>query len=165
MRYEVCVNSYVRYNEGKGLGEWIELGRDWWEIAEELESLGFDLEGYDEELFIIDDNGLGCGEANPYYINSCLEAIDEDEEIMFLACLELIDFEDVCEMFNNRTSDDIIFYECMSLVDVAFEIADELLDCRNCPDIMSRYFDYERFARDLGFEGYIETKFGVILLP
>ena len=165
MKFEVCVNSYRRYSEGKGLGEWIELGRDWYEVAEELEDLGFDLEGYDEELFIIDDNGLQCGEVNPYQVNYWLEQIEEYEVSLFLACLEIISFEDVCEMISDRTFDDIIFYESMGLTDVAYEIADELLDSKNCPDLMSRYFDYEKFARDLRFDGYTETDKGVIVLP
>ena len=36
-------------------------------------------------------------------------------------------------------------------------------DCYNLPEFALRYFDYEAFARDLSFDGYTETKYGVIL--
>lgn len=165
MKFEVCINSYRRYYEGDFHGLWVEMGRDWEEIVEELEEHGFDLKGYDEELFVIDDNGLRCGEMYPYHLNEVLLEIDKDEETMFLASLEVLSFNEVCELLSNGSFYDIIFYEGMELIEVAYEIADELLDQRNCPDMMSRYFDYEMFARDLGFDGYVETKVGVILIP
>lgn len=165
MKYEVCINSYRRFLDGKGIGEWVELGRDWDEIAEELTEKGFDLDGYDEEIFISDDNGLGCGEDSPYYVNNVLERIKEDDEILFLACTELIDFEEVHDLFTTYNSEDVIFYEAMDLLEVAYEIADEFLDKNNSPDLMSRYFDYRKFANDLKIDGFVETKYGVILLP
>lgn len=53
------------------------------------------------------------------------------------------------------------FYHDMSLVDVAYDIVEE---CYNLPENLERYFDYEAFARDLGFEGYTETEYGTILV-
>lgn len=165
MKYEVCVNSYGKYTVGDVMGLWVELGREWEDLIEELIDNGFDLEGKDEELFIIDDNGLGCGEAHPYEVNKVLYNIEDYEVSMFLACVEALSFNEVCELVNNDSFEDVIFYEDMELIDVAYEIADEFLDSNNCPDLMSRYFDYEAFARDLSFDGYIETKYGVVLLP
>jgi antirestriction protein len=44
------------------------------------------------------------------------------------------------------------------------EVAEELIDeCYNIPEFALRYFDYSAFARDLSFDGYTETKYGVIL--
>ena len=57
--------------------------------------------------------------------------------------------------------DDSTFYRDMSLVDVAYDIVEE---CYNLPENIERYFDYEAFARDLGFEGYTETDYGTILV-
>ncbi|MGN0628460.1 MAG: antirestriction protein ArdA, partial [Oscillospiraceae bacterium] len=51
------------------------------------------------------------------------------------------------------------FYPGQDLEDVAEEIINE---CYDLPEFALRYFDYEAFARDLGFDGYTETKFGVI---
>lgn len=100
-----------------------------------------------------------------YEIKEVLESINAYDVPIFMACVEVISFREACELLNDSNFDDIIFYEDMTLLDVAYEIADEFLDSNNCPDLMSRYFDYERFARDLGFDGYVETKYGVILLP
>ena len=55
--------------------------------------------------------------------------------------------------------DDYTYYSGMSLEDVAYEIVEE---CYELPEIAQRYFDYEAFARDLGFDGYEETTNGVI---
>ena len=100
-----------------------------------------------------------------FEINNTVYNMEGYEEQMFLACVEALSFEEACELVSNNSFEDVIFYNEMNLLDVAYEIADELLDSNNCPDIMSRYFDYEAFARDLGFDGYIETKYGVILIP
>ena len=51
-------------------------------------------------------------------------------------------------------------YHDMDLVDVAYSIVE---DCYNLPENIERYFDYEAFARDLGFDGYTETDYGTIL--
>jgi antirestriction protein len=59
-----------------------------------------------------------------------------------------------------------IFFSGQTLENVAYELADEMLvcsGCKNVPDIFTRYFDCEAFARDLRFDGYTETKYGVIL--
>ena len=57
--------------------------------------------------------------------------------------------------------DDSTFYHDMDLIDVAYDIVE---DCYNLPENLERYFDYEAFARDLGFEGYTETDYGTILV-
>lgn len=57
--------------------------------------------------------------------------------------------------------DDSTFYHDMDLVDVAYDIVEE---CYNLPENIERYFDYEAFARDLGFDGYTETDYGTILI-
>lgn len=55
--------------------------------------------------------------------------------------------------------DNVIFYPNMSLRDVANNIIEE-----HCalPETTKRYFDFDAYASDLGYEGYIETKWGVI---
>lgn len=57
--------------------------------------------------------------------------------------------------------EDSTFYHDMDLIDVAYDIVE---DCYNLPENLERYFDYEAFARDLGFDGYIETDYGTILI-
>ena len=53
------------------------------------------------------------------------------------------------------------FYQGMNLTDVAEELVN---DCYNLPDFALRYFDFESFGRDLGFDGYVETSNGVIYI-
>lgn len=57
--------------------------------------------------------------------------------------------------------DTATFYHDMDLEDVAREIVE---DCYNLPENLERYFDYEAFARDLSFDGYVETDYGTILI-
>ena len=42
-------------------------------------------------------------------------------------------------------------------------LVNECYFTKDTPDIFTRYFDYEAFGRDLGFDGYTETKYGVII--
>jgi antirestriction protein len=58
-----------------------------------------------------------------------------------------------------------IFYRGMDLQEVAEEFADEMIASYakgEVPELFTRYFDYDAFARDLRFDGYEETKYGVI---
>lgn len=52
------------------------------------------------------------------------------------------------------------FYPGMNMEEVAEELVN---DCCDLPDFALRYFDFAAFARDLRFDGYEETAFGVIL--
>ena len=50
----------------------------------------------------------------------------------------------------------------MDLDDLAEELVEELTP-RDAPEFLTRYFDYKAFARDLSFDGYTETTYGVII--
>lgn len=65
---------------------------------------------------------------------------------------------DVLDIYNKGCYQ---FYQGMDLTEVAEELIN---DCYNLPDFALRYFDFEAFGRDLGFDGYIETSNGVIYL-
>lgn len=53
------------------------------------------------------------------------------------------------------------FYQGMDLKDVAEKFVN---DCYKLPEFALRYFDFEAFGRDLGFDGYTETSKGVIYI-
>lgn len=55
--------------------------------------------------------------------------------------------------------DNVTFYPNMTLRDIAHKMVEE---CNNLPETAKRYFDYDSFARDLEYDGYIETDWGVI---
>lgn len=86
-----------------------------------------------------------------------LESMDEYDREKLAAYIETqggtireaIDHLDRCEYYSGATLDDL-----------AADFADEMLS--GCPDFVSRYFDYDAFARDLELDGYTETENGVI---
>ena len=54
-----------------------------------------------------------------------------------------------------------LYSECETLEDLAAELVEE--GCfGNIPESIRNYIDYEAIARDLGFEGYCETTYGVL---
>jgi antirestriction protein len=56
------------------------------------------------------------------------------------------------------------FYQGMDLTEVAEELVNDCYFTKETPDIFTRYFDYEAFGRDLSFDGYHETEWGVIYI-
>ena len=47
-----------------------------------------------------------------------------------------------------------IYYDCYNMTDVAYIVVEECGYLDDAPEILSRYFDYEAFGRDLNFEGH-----------
>lgn len=70
--------------------------------------------------------------------------------------MEVVDYQEAKDIYENES---YTYYAGMTLSDVAYWIVDE---CYDLPEIAKRYFDYDAFARDLGFDGYSETENGVI---
>ena len=62
-----------------------------------------------------------------------------------------------------NANDYLIYYECYNMTDVAYAIIEENGTLNNVPEILSRYFDYEAFGRDLKLEGnfYLGNNNGV----
>lgn len=159
---KVFITNLGKYNEGELIGEWVSLPVDESELEEVLERIGIN-EEY-EEYFITDFeteiDGLNVDEySNIEELNELaeqLESLDEYDLEKVGAIIEThgIDLKEAIENI-----DDYTYYSGMSLEDVAYEIVEE---CYELPEIAQRYFDYEAFARDLGFDGYTETTNGVI---
>ena len=159
---KVFITNLGKYNEGELIGEWVSLPVDESELEEVLERIGIN-EEY-EEYFITDYetefDGLKVDEySNIEELNELaeqLESLDEYDIEKVGAIVEAYgaDIKDAIENI-----DDYTYYSGMSLEDVAYEIVEE---CYELPEIAQRYFDYEAFARDLGFDGYTETTNGVI---
>jgi len=158
---KVFITNLGKYNEGELIGEWVSLPVDESELEEVLERLGTN-EEY-EEYFITDYetefDGLKIDEySNIEELNELaaqLESLDEYDLEKVGAIIEAYgaDLKDAIENI-----DDYTYYSGMSLEDVAYEYVEEM----NLPEIAQRYFNYEAFARDLGFDGYTETTNGVI---
>ena len=160
------ITNLGKYNEGMLIGEWISFPTTDYELDEVFERIGIN-EEY-EEFFFTDwenDFGLRLGEyeniEDMNVLGEFLQSLDTYEEKMLKAILEIesLTVADIVVIdFYNYT-----FYEGMSLEDVAYEIVEECYFTKDTPNIFTRYFDYEAFARDLGFDGYTETQYGVIV--
>jgi antirestriction protein len=87
-----------------------------------------------------------------------LDSLEEWEAEEVAAAVEAYGYT-FTEALERHQQGCFIFYRGMDMEEVAEEIVDE---CYDIPEFALRYFDYEAFARDLGFDGYTETKYGVI---
>ena len=177
-KVSMVIGSWGSYNEcnERALGsKWLDFDcfDDWDEIVEELKKEGFELDGIDEELFVQDIEGVP-DEKNWDYVHprTIFELIKksgvlDDEykyELMFAFCeAESFDeWERLVEEYEENWDRDIVFYRNMTMLDVAYEIIDECYDLEKMLGRLSSYFDYAAFARDLSYDGYIETEYGVL---
>ena len=175
----MVIGSWGSYNEcnERALGsKWLDFDdyADWDEIVEELEREGFELDGIDEELFVQDIEGIPTSSKNWDYVHpqEIFELIKKSGildneykyELMEAFCeVQSFDaWERLVDEYEEDWDRDIVFYQNMTMLDVAYEIIDECYDLERMLGNLSSYFDYEKFARDLSYDGYHETENGVI---
>ena len=72
------------------------------------------------------------------------------------------EWSNLVKQYEDDWDSDIVFHHNMTLLDVAYEIANECYDLDNILGHLTCYFDYNAFARDLSYDGYTETEHGVI---
>lgn len=168
----IFVNTWGNYNEnGADGGEWITLPMDREELKAKLEAIAQAMGDEDPEWAIHDYEYTGEIELEEiseytdiYEINDlCSEAaaLDEWELEEIAAAIDAFgySFKDAMEM---QQAGSFSFYKGQDLEDVAYEIVEECYFTRETPEILKTYFDYKAFARDLRFDGYVETNWGVI---
>lgn len=166
---KIYVNTWGNYNEnGAEGGEWIHLPTDHDDLMNNLRRIANRMQDEDLEWFVNDyewKNGRDFGKieenTNIFHLNEIaeeLEALDNWDLDKLEAIIEANtdDLEIAMEQLDNA-----IYYDGMTLEEVAEQIVDE---CYDLPEIALRYFDYEAFARDLRFDGYTETAHGVICI-
>ena len=169
----IYVNTWGNYNEnGADGGEWITLPMDAEELEEVLENIAKAMGDNDPEWFINDyewtiDFELGDVDEmdNIFEWNErCQDAdsLQEWEAEEIAAAMEAFDYS-FPEAMERQQRGCFIFYAGQDLEEVAYSLIEECYITKDTPEIFTRYFDYEGFARDLGFDGYTETKYGVIL--
>lgn len=154
------ITNLGKYNEGELVGEWITFPISEEELEDVLLRIGIN-EEY-EEFFFTDwecefDTGLGEYESLAQ-VNELAEQLEAADIEVVKAIIEATGYSLEYALDH---ADDYVFYEGMSLEDVAYEIVEE---CYDLPEIAQRYFNYEAFARDLGFDGYVEVDGGVIVI-
>lgn len=172
---KIFVNTWGNYNEnGADGGEWVTLPMDAEELDEVLENIAEKMGDHDPEWAIHDYEWeavelFEVGEYdNIHHINEQLEecsTFDEWELQAVAAAVEAWGYS-FAEAVERQQKGYFTFWAGQTLEEVAEELADEIIACHSIgtkvPDILTRYFDYEAFARDLGFDGYEETSYGVI---
>ena len=164
------VNTWGNYNEnGADGGQWITLPMDPDELQEVLENIAAAMGDNDPEWAIHDYEWVSDVELGDVHEmdsitewnERCQEAYDleewEAEEIA--AAMEAYGYT-FPEALERQQRGCFIFYPGRDMEEVAEELINE---CYDLPEFALRYFDYEAFARDLSYDGYTETKYGVIL--
>ena len=164
------VNTWGNYNvNGADGGQWITLPMEEEELQEVLENIAALMKDEDPEWFINDyewtiDMELGDVHEMDSIIEwneRCQEAdnLEEWEAEEIAAAIEAYGYT-FAEALDRQQRGCFIFYRGQDLEEVAEDLINE---CYDLPEFALRYFDYEAFARDLSFDGYTETKYGVIL--
>lgn len=167
------VANLAQYNAGRLVGKWLELPMHPEDIQEAFdEILGINDNGQriDEEYAIhdyeTDVDGLLIGEyANIAELNEFAEAYDNlesyDQDVL-ASIIEASDYSHQ-EALEILTDGRYIFYPNCDLTQVAEQMLDE--GCWGDPKQLGslvNYIDYDLLGRDLGFDGYTETRYGVI---
>ena len=169
---DIFVNTWGNYNEnGADGGQWITLPMDAEELEEVLENIAALMGDNDPEWAIHDyewTTEIELDEIsehdNIFALNKrCneLDRLDEWEAEEIAAAVEAYGYT-FAEAYERQQRGCFIFYRGMDMEEVAEEIVNECYFTRDTPDILTRYFDFEAFARDLSFDGYTDTKYGVI---
>ena len=167
------ITNLGKYNEGFLIGEWVQFPVSDEELEAVFQRIGISSEPdanglIYEEYFITDyecELDLGFGEYTSIdTLNEAAEALEGLSEYdcnLVKALLEA----GICDNVQDALEeiDTVNFYPNMSLLDVAYEIIDNCYpEIADGDSILSRYFDYEAYARDLGFDGFTETSYGTI---
>ena len=169
----IFINTWGNYNEnGADGGEWITLPMDAGDLEKTLDRIAENMQDFDLEWFVndyewtteIEPREIGEHE-NITELNEWigeLDSLNEWDQKEIAAAMEAwgYSFE---EAMDKQQSGYFTFYPNMDLNEVAEELVNECYFTKDTPDILTRYFDYEAFARDLGFDGYEETSLGVIV--
>ena len=160
----IFLTNLGKYNEGRLIGEWVELPCTDNELEAVKERIGIsdgpDENGnYYEEWFITDYEtdiyGVEIGEYDNLdklnKLAETLENLDEyEKEIVEAMISEGYTLEDAIDSKDNC----IVYSDCEDMADVAEEYAGETGLLNSIPENLRSYFDFEAFGRDMSFEGH-----------
>ena len=160
----VYIANLDEYVKGNLIGNWVSLPieeNDWKDFLKTI--------GNPEEIAIHDYNdnsrldGLKIGEYMSIKelneLGERIGGIDTFEVEGVNALYEALgDFESALDCFE---AGDYVFYENMSMEEVAQEYIEE---CYDIPEGLENYIDYKAIARDMSYDNYYETDYGVIAI-
>ena len=160
----VYITNLDEYVKGNLMGEWVSLPIEESDFKDFLKTIGnpeeYAIHDYENNLGL---DGLKIGEyMSIKKLNELGERIEniKNRDVDALNALyEAIgDFEESLECYE---SEDYTFYENMTMEEVAQEYIEE---CYNIPEGLENYIDYKAFARDMSYDNYYETDYGVIAI-
>lgn len=173
----IVIGSWGSYNEcnERALGSRrfdLSEFETWDDIEAELEKQGFELDGLDEELFIQDIDDFP-GEISGDYTHpkTFFEVLKEsgvlDDEykykimVAFIEVLSYFDFERRVEAHGEHWDDDVYIYPNTDWYDLGYQL---IHDCygTEIPDFLDSYIDYERYGKELRYDGYYQYSNGII---
>ena len=162
------ITNLGKYNEGYLIGEWITFPVSEEDLKEVLDRIGIN-EEYEEYFFTDWENdydiNFDFGEyENIDHVNEVIEAVEnlDFSELELLKAVCECEGSYAIDHIEEFNPDDYIFYEGMTLDEVAYDIVEGSYATKENKFLL-RYFDYEAFSSDLSFEGYQESSYGVYI--
>lgn len=148
---KLYIANLAEYNNGELVGKWIELPMNVDDLKKEIAKIL----GSDEEFAIHDyEAPFNVNEYdNIYKINEYAErlsSINLDRNIIEKILSNSCNIEEGINVIENEKY--ILYDNCESMSDVAYEIVHELGYIHEIPESLRSYFDYEAFGRDLEIE-------------
>ena len=158
----VYVANLEEYVKGNLVGDWISLPIEESKFEEFLKTIGSP-----EEIAIHDyedNSGIEGVEIGEYMsikelneLGERLESINPDETYIVNALYEAV--EDLEQALSYYETGNYIYYGDMTLEEVAQEYIEETYDI---PAGLENYIDYKAFARDMRYDNFYKTDYGVI---
>jgi antirestriction protein len=156
----IYVSTYRKYSEGSLQGEWLDLEdydsyEEFMEACRELHA-----DEKDPEFMFQDADNVPDWAWNESGVSKHLWGyleLDEEDRAKFNFLVEHRG-EDVEDAFGKII--DVIFYEGMSLAEVAEELVDEGIYGK-VSESLKYYIDFEKLGNDLSYDDYYETSEGV----
>lgn len=156
----VYLANLSAYNDGKLVGEWIDLPISEEDLNETLARIG----NPDEYAIHDYEAPFRVGESDFCILNKFAEEWEDLRDDEKAKITYLLDDGETLESIVSdgleSSADTVQFYEGMTLEDVAAELVDE--GCfGTIHDSIRNYIDCAAIGRDLRHDGYVETKEGV----
>ena len=160
--FKAYITNLGKYNEGELVGEWVDFPIDEDDFEDVLKSIDIDGKYY-EEWFVTDYdcnlNGFDWEEFGEYPslddLNEFGELIDNIDSYnldVINNAYEIIG--DLKETINAVEDGKVYYYPGVyNDVELGYWMIDEIYDGNPTPDLAIRYFDYERYGRDIRLKG------------
>lgn len=151
--FNLYIANLAKYNEGHLVGKWVSLPMSEDELQEEIQ----EILGTDEEYAIHDyenDFGVEVSEYDsPYRLNELAEKLEEFDETTVKALTDI--FVDVNEAIRVMEDGDFtILHDVKDEEDLGYAAIEEL-GFLEIPEHLQSYFDYEKYGRDMTYEGWV----------